>query len=119
MMREPTRKEIANFLGIDEYYINEAINSLFPIKSLDEQIKKDDTFSLYEVIPSEDSDYDKIMMLNDSISKLNESEKRLIELRYYEDRTQTEIADFFNTNQTRVSRQEQKILEKLRNSLSA
>lgn len=119
LMREPSKKEIAEFLELDVHYIDEAINSLMPILSLDEQINSDETFSLYEVIPSKNGNYDELIMLNDSISKLSESEKRLIELRYFEDRTQTEIAEYFNTNQTGISRQEQKILEKLRNSLSA
>ena len=117
-MREPTKKEIAEFLEIDERYLNEAINSLIPIQSLDEQIKEDDTFSLYEVIPSKDSDYDELIMLNDSLSKLDKNDKKLIQMRYFEDRTQSEIATYFNTNQTGISRREQKVLEKLRNSLT-
>ena len=116
LMREPTTKEIASFLEIDEYYISEAIKSLTPISSLDEKV---DTFSLYEVIPSEESDYDQIIMLNDSLSILNESDKKLIELRYFEDKTQSETAEIFNTNQTNISRKEQKVLEILRNSLAA
>ena len=116
LMREPTTKEIASFLEIDEYYISEAIKFLTPISSLDEKV---DTFSLYEVIPSEESDYDQIIMLNDSLSKLNESDKKLIELRYFEDKTQSETAEIFNTNQTNISRKEQKVLEILRNSLAA
>lgn len=119
LMREPTKKEIADFLEIDEYYVDEAINSLTPIKSLDDTIKEDDSFSLYEVIPSRDGDFDQLIMLNESLSKLNADERKLLELRYFEDRTQTEIAAYFNTNQTGISRQEQKILEKLRNSLCA
>ena len=119
LMREPTKKEIAEFLEIDEYYIEEAINSLNPIKSLDDTLKEDESFCLYEVIPSKESGFDQIIELNESLSKLNDEEKKIIELRYFEDRTQTEIAKYFNTNQTGISRQEQKILKKLRNSLSA
>ncbi len=119
LMREPSKKEIAEFLEIDENSINEAINSLNPIKSLDDSLNDDETFSLYEVIPSKEENVDNVIMLRESIAKLNADEKKLIELRYYSDRTQTEIAHYFNTNQTGISRQEQKILVKLRNSLSA
>jgi len=119
LMREPTKKEIADFLEIDEKYIDEAINSLIPIQSLDETVKSDDTFCLYEVIPSKDKNCDEYLLLRDSLSKLSEKEQKIIELRYYENRTQTEIASYFNTNQTGISREEQKILVKLRNSLSA
>ena len=119
LMREPTKKEIAHFLEVDEFYIEEAINSLNPVRSLDEKLSEDESFSLYEVIPSECNDIDNSIMLRDSISKLTEEERKIIELRYYEDRTQTEIASYFNTNQTGISRQEKKILVKLKNSLSA
>lgn len=119
LMREPTTKEIAEFLEIDERLIGEALNSLIPVQSLDEVVTKDDHFCLYEVIPSKEKDYDDYLILRESISKLSEDEKKLLELRYYENRTQTEIASYFNTNQTGISREEQKILVKLRNSLSA
>lgn len=118
-MREPTIKEIALFLEIDEGLINEAINSLNPIKSLDETINEDETFSYYEVIPDEDYDLDNKIMLEESLKGLSDSEKRLLELRYYKDRTQTEVAEIFNTSQAGISREEKKILVKLRNSLSA
>ena len=118
-MREPKVSEIAEFLEIDERLISEALNSLNPIQSLDGISTKDDHFCLYEVIPSREDDYDNYLILRESISKLNDKEKKLLELRYYENRTQTEIASYFNTNQTGISRQEQKILVKLRNSLSA
>ena len=117
LMREPTKKEVAEFLEIDECYIDEAIKSVIPVKSLDEEVIGDDTISLYEIIPSEESDYDELIMLNNSLKNLNEEEKQLIKLRYYEDKTQEEIAEYFNTNQTKISRREQKVLEKLRNSL--
>ena len=119
LMREPTKKEIAEFLEIDECYINEAINSIIPIQSLDEVVTADEKFNLYEIIPSKNNDYDELIMLNDSLNKLSSKEKKIIELHYYEDKTQSEIAKYFNTNQTGISRQEQKILKKLRNSLSA
>ena len=58
-------------------------------------------------------------MLQNSINSLSEEERRIIELRYYENRTQTEIANSIGKNQTWISREEQKILVKLKNSLSA
>ena len=118
-LREPTIKEISEFLEVDEYHIEEAIKSLNKVESLDQKINDDDTFALYEVIPSKDSNVDDIIMLNESLSKLDYEERKIIELRYYKDRTQTEIASYFNTNQTSISRKEEKILKKLKNSLSA
>ena len=117
LMREPTIKELASFLEIDEYYISEALNALNPVRSLDETIG--DSFSLYEVIPNKDGMVDDYLVLKESISKLDKKERKILKMRYYENRTQSEVATYFNTNQTGISREEQKILVKLRNSLSA
>lgn len=118
-MREPTSKELSDYLEIPEHLIIEAINAITPVQSLDEVVTSDDSFSLYEVIPDRVSDLDASIMLKESLAQLPEDERRIIELRYFKDRTQTEIADELNTNQTQISRKEQKILVKLKNSLSA
>ena len=48
---------------------------------------------------------------------LTNEEYELINLRYFEDKTQSEIAKFFGTNQVQISRNEKKILKKLKNNL--
>lgn len=119
LMREPTFEEISSFLEIPVNLVCDAQNALNPVQSLDEVVTMDDVFSLYEVIPDKVEDLDSAIMLKDSLKNLTNDERKIIELRYFLDRTQTEIAKTFNTNQTQISRQEQKILVKLRNSLSA
>ena len=118
LMREPTSLEISTFLEIPESLVNEAINSLNPVRSLDEVVTIDDTFSLYEMIPADSENIDDRIMLTESLKNLSETEQRIIELRYFRDRTQSEIAEIMNTNQTQISRQEQKILLKLRSNLN-
>lgn len=119
LMREPTIEEISSYLEIPVSLVAEAINSLNPVQSLDEVSSSDNTFSLYEIIPDQKQDLDSSIMLAESLERLSDDERKIIELRYFYDRTQTEIAEELNTNQTQISRQEQKILVKLRNSLSA
>ena len=119
LMREPTIEEISSYLEIPVSLVAEAINSLNPVQSLDEVTTSDDTFSLYEMIPDQARDVDSSIMLAESLERLSANERKIIELRYFHDRTQTEIAEELHTNQTQISRQEQKILVKLRNSLSA
>ena len=48
---------------------------------------------------------------------LSKEELELINLRYFEEKTQSEIASFWGTNQVQISRNEQKILKKLKNNL--
>lgn len=58
------------------------------------------------------------MVIKQLLSTLEEREKRLIELRYFESRTQTEIAAALGMTQVQVSRLEKKVLLKLRENIS-
>ena len=54
------------------------------------------------------------MLIEDLLMHLSEEERQLILLRYYEDKTQTEVAELLGISQVQVSRLEKKILLKLR-----
>jgi RNA polymerase sporulation-specific sigma factor len=71
---------------------------------------------LIDKIPAtedEDNMVDKIHLLN-IIDGLNDREKKIIVLRYFRDRTQSEIAENLGVSQVQVSRLENKIIEKMR-----
>lgn len=114
LMKEPTTYEIASFLEIPEYYVSEAILSLNKIKSIDEPISSDGKeLTLQDVIGSEDN-IDELILLKDSLEKLNNDEKYIINSRYVKDYTQQEISKELGISQVQVSRKEKKILEKLK-----
>ncbi|HPF83377.1 MAG TPA: sigma-70 family RNA polymerase sigma factor [Bacilli bacterium] len=118
LYREPTTKEIADFLNIDELYVIDSINSKREVKSIDEPIMSDSKeITLHETIPSKQEKIDDLIMLRDEIEKLNNFEKEIIQKRYFEDETQTEIASLLGMTQVQVSRREQKILAKLKQKL--
>ena len=54
------------------------------------------------------------LLIEKLISDLNDQEKELIKLRYYESKTQTQVAKVLHISQVQVSRMEKKILERLR-----
>jgi RNA polymerase sporulation-specific sigma factor len=54
------------------------------------------------------------MMLKELIASLSEREKKIVLLRYYRDKTQSEVARVLNVSQVQVSRLESKIIEKMR-----
>ena len=58
------------------------------------------------------------MILKDVIRELEEKDKKLIILRYFRDKTQSEVAKILNISQVQVSRLENKILSKMKNKLS-
>jgi len=93
---------------------------MFNSQSLDEKFdlsRDDNDISLMDVVGAEDKHYNLIEnldFLNKSMSKLNELEKNIIIKRFYENKTQSDIAKELKISQMTVSRIEKKSLEKLR-----
>ncbi len=63
-----------------------------------------------------DEELDKLL-LKEMILNLPERDKKIIILRYFRDKTQTEVAEVLGVSQVQVSRLEAKILQKLRQNL--
>lgn len=120
MMKPPSNFELAIFLEIDEELINQVEVVTKQMESLDRVIMEDgkcltilDTISTSENVHSIDNIY-----LYQELAKLDDEEKRLLESRYFLDRTQQETAEILGINQVQVSRNEKKILRKLKNNMS-
>lgn len=120
-MREPTTYELANFLCVDETLIVEALSSNNLIYSLDEPVEcKDDTISLYEKIGNlETLDKETLIALKGELNNLDNDDYNIIKNHYFNNLTQTEIAELLGINQVQVSRREKKILVKLKDKLTA
>lgn len=121
LMREPTYQELANYLGIDEYYISEALCSSGVLQSLDEPIVENGKeLTLYDTVSKvETMDLDTLLALKQELSMLDKNEYKIISERYLKDKTQSEVASNLGINQVQVSRREQKILTKLKDKLAA
>ena len=119
LMKEPTIHEISIFLEIDENLINDIIRYQEKAKSLEELIiDEDNNLTLLDKISSEKNNIDIIAItLNEEIKNLSKEEQSLIRMRYFEDKSQTDIANILGTNQVKISRTEQKVLKKLKNNL--
>lgn len=119
LMKEPSIKEIANYLEIPEFYVSEAILSLNKIKSIDEPINDEGRdLTLQDVIGKSDN-IDDLIMLKESLKSLNKEEKEIINNRYIKDYTQSETAKIVGISQVQVSRKEGKVLEKLYKKMAA
>lgn len=119
LMKEPSTSEIAFFLEIDENLINDVMKYQDNVRSLDEIIVDDGKklTLLDQISLSEHSINSDIFFLREELANLSKKELALINLRYFENKTQSEIAKFWGTNQVQISRNEQKILKKLKNNL--
>ena len=57
------------------------------------------------------------MLIKQLLEELDEEERKLISLRYFEDKTQKQVAEILGVNQVKVSRLEKKILLSMRKKL--
>ena len=116
--REPTTFEISYMLGISEEKVVSVINAVSAPYSLD-NCYLDDDYNLYKKIALIEKGYDVgVIDLKEAIDSLDESERELINSRYYQDMTQKETAEMLGISQVQVSRKEGKILEKLKTQIS-
>lgn len=118
LMKEPSIYELSCFLEIDANIIETVIKSMNNVDSLDRVLYSDGKdMQIIDTIRDE-KDYYNIdhIMLNEELCKLTEEERNVIYLRYYEDKTQSEVADILGLSQVGVSRSEKKTLTKIRNN---
>lgn len=107
-----TYEEVALYLEQDVNKVMEAVNSAQVMMSLDDEANE---LNLHEVIPDKRRDNTDLRIdLDDSFKVLNSQEQEIIKARYYEDLTQSEVAQKLNMTQVMVSRYEKKSLEKMR-----
>jgi RNA polymerase sigma-B factor len=117
--RPPQVSEIADYLNISEENVLEIIEAknAFAPKSFEQNAFSDDDVELSETIGADDNEFEKIEnrdFFERSLKKLDDTEKEFVRLRYYESKTQKEIAEIFGVSQMYISRMERKILNKLR-----
>jgi RNA polymerase sporulation-specific sigma factor len=113
----PPINVIAEKFSITEEEVVVAMDSSkMPLSIYDKFEDEEDGQELIEKIPyidNEESTLNRIHLSN-IISRLSEREKKLIILRYFRDKTQSEIAESLGVSQVQVSRLESKIIDKIR-----
>lgn len=116
--REVSNKEIAEALGVTEYEVENAIESLREPVSMYEPIYNDggDTIYLYDQISNkkEEYDLDYKLALDKAISKLKPRDRKILEYRFIIGKTQMEIADELGISQAQISRIEKNAISNLR-----
>lgn len=119
LMREPTTSELASIIGVSETQIIEALSMPNNIQSLDEPINDNGKcINLYDYVSdNRKQDINELIDLKRELEKLSKEEKMIIESRYMKDMTQTETAEALGMSQVQISRNEKKVLIKLRDRL--
>ncbi|MBQ3502867.1 MAG: sigma-70 family RNA polymerase sigma factor [Clostridia bacterium] len=109
---EPSIEDISKKFNLDPHDIVLSLEASSQIASMDDKLDDEDD-SLAERTQdgfSPEKMVDKIL-LRDMINSLPAREKRIIIMRYYLDKTQTEIAQMLGVSQVQVSRIENKIID--------
>ncbi len=109
-------EELADRLGTDVYAAQEALNAAQSTLSL--SYEGDDGRRGVDVpVPSPEEALTDRLSLREAIGALPQEDRRLIELRYFRHKTQSDTAKRLGTTQVQISRREKKILLKLRGML--
>lgn len=106
--REATNLEISLYLEVDENLIDEALISTDEVTSLED--------SYFDPM-SYDNTSAEALDLKNELEKLPEKDRKLIYARYYNELTQSETSNILGISQVQVSRNETKILNKLKTKL--
>ena len=117
--KEPTLDEIADYLSVSVDDVVRAINISLSVKSMDYEMDLESESCLYDYEAYIEKGYDEdILTLREEIAKLPEDERKIIDIRYYKDKSQMEASKELGISQVQVSRKENKILEKIRNNIA-
>lgn len=116
---EPTNKEIADILGVEEMDVILAIDSLRDPVSMYEPIYNDGGDTIYLSDQLEDrkeniNSWDISIYLKDAIKELQEKEKKILIDRFFMGKTQVEISEEIGISQAQVSRLEKNAISNIK-----
>ncbi len=122
-LKEPTIEEIAAEIGISKEDIVYALDAIQNPMSLYEPIYTDGGDTLYVMDQVSDKKnkeetWVEHISLSEAMKKLNEREREIINLRFFEGKTQMEVSDMIGISQAQVSRLEKNALKTMRNYLA-
>ena len=123
-LREPTISEIASEIGINKEMIVYAMDAIQNPVSLFEPVYTEGGDTLYVMDQISDKKnkeetWVENLSLREAINRLNKRERHIIDLRFYEGKTQMEVAQEIGISQAQVSRLEKNALKTMRNYLRA
>ena len=120
--REPTADEVAAAMGVPREEVVFALDAMTDPVSLYEPLYADGTESVCvmdQVRDTENTDESWLeqIALDDAIDRLSRRERSILRLRFYEGKTQMEVAGAIGISQAQVSRVEKSALGKMRKQL--
>ncbi len=122
-LKEPTVTEIASEMGIEKEEIVMALDAIQSPMSLYEPVYTEGGDALFVMDQISDKknreeNWVEGLALSQAIKRLNERERTIIKMRFFDGKTQMEVADEIHISQAQVSRLEKNALREMRNYLS-
>ena len=115
--REPTISELAETLGIEQTETAMLLNATLPAVSL--TVNENEEFQIEIPVDSHENEVSDLLALRQVVNSLDERDKIMIQMRYYNGFTQSKTAAELGMTQVQVSRREKIILEQLRKKLTS
>ncbi len=117
--REPAVEEIAEELSMEPEEIMLSMEAVVEVESMDQSIygKDGNEISLKDRVASAKNEQEELMdklFLQQLLGTLDERDRMLIILRYFENKTQNQVAEILGISQVQVSRLEKKILRRMK-----
>ena len=121
--REPSIKEISNYMNISEYEICNALDSMKDTISIFEPIYNDggDTIYLSDQLEDKNNNMNNIIdsvAIKDAINKLKDKEKFILTERYIVGKTQMELSEEIGISQAQISRLEKSALDNIKKNIT-
>ncbi len=120
--REPTLDEVSQEIGVSREDIVMAMDANLEVESIYKTVHQGDgnEICLIDKVAMNDNEKEEVLnhlLLKQLLEELGENERRLIEMRYFENLTQTQVAATLGISQVQVSRMEKKVLLGMRKKL--
>ena len=117
--REPALQEIAEMTGLSDEEVVMAMDAAAEVESIYRSVYQSDGSEIYlaDQLASKSNEKEKLlnhMLLSQLLEELEGEEKKLIFLRYFQGKTQTDVAAVLGISQVQVSRLEKRILRRMR-----
>lgn len=121
--REPTIEELSQETGILKEDIVLALEANTEIESIYKSVYQGDGNEIFleDKLPEKCDENEKLinsLALKQIMDELSEQERIIIELRYFQEKTQTEVAKTLSVSQVQISRMEKRILLKMREKMA-
>ena len=117
--REATIEELSKELAMEPEEIMLSMEAAVEVESMEQSIygKDGKEISLKDRLTTEKNEQEELMnrlFVQQLLDMLSDRDKQLIKLRYFENKTQTQVADLLGISQVQVSRLEKKILHRMK-----